>query len=52
MQAVIPRSAWNIVNQTGVPSFESMLTGQLERNGLINGTNTIRQSSTQLIFSH
>ena len=52
MQAGVPRSAWNVVNQTGVSSFESMLTGQLERNGLINGTNTIRQSGTQLILSH
>ncbi len=52
MQAGIPRSAWNIVNQTGVSSFESMLTGQLGRNGLINGTNTIRQSGTQSILSH
>jgi RHS repeat-associated protein len=52
MQAGIPRNAWNVVNQTGVSSFESMLTGQLIRNGLINGTNTIRQSGTQLILSH
>ena len=52
MQANIPRSAWNVVNQTGVSSFENMLTGQLERNRLINGTNTIRQSGTQLILSH
>lgn len=28
-----------------------MLNGQLLRNGLINGTNTIRQSGTQLILS-
>ena len=52
MRAGIPRSSWNVINQTGVPSFESMLTGQLTRNGLINGTNTIRQSGTQLILSH
>lgn len=52
MRAGIPRSSWNILNQTGVSSFESMLTGQLGRNGLINGTNTIRQSGTQLILSH
>lgn len=52
MQAGIPRSVWNIVNQTGVSSFERMLTGQLGRNGLINGINTIKQSSTQLILSH
>jgi hypothetical protein len=51
MRAGIPRSSWNILNQTGVSSFESMLTGQLGRNGLINGTNTIRQSGTQLILS-
>ncbi len=52
MRAGIPRSAWNVVNQTGVSSFEGMLNGQLLRNGLINGTNTIRQSGTQLILSH
>jgi hypothetical protein len=52
MRAGIPRSSWNVVNQTGVSSFESMLTGQLGRNGLINGTNTIKQSGTQLILSH
>lgn len=52
MRAGIPRSAWNVVNQTGVPFFESSLTGQLGRNSLINGTNTIRQSGTQLILSH
>ncbi|TRX34098.1 RHS repeat-associated core domain-containing protein, partial [Flavobacterium restrictum] len=52
MQAGIPRSAWNVINQTGVSSFESMLTNQLGRNGLINGTSTIRQSGTLLILSH
>ncbi|ULQ52152.1 DUF6443 domain-containing protein [Flavihumibacter fluvii] len=52
MQAGIPRSAWNLVNQTGITSFEEMLTDQLIRNGLINGTNTIRQSGTQLILTH
>lgn len=52
MRAGIPRSSWNVINQTGVPSFENMLTGQLGRNGLISSTNTIRQSGTQLIFSH
>jgi hypothetical protein len=52
MQAGVPRSSWNVINKTGVASFEDMLTGQLNRNGLINGTNTIRQSGTQLILSH
>lgn len=52
MQGGIPRSAWNVVNQTGVSSFESMLSGQLARNALINGTNTIRQSGTQIILSN
>ena len=52
MQAGIPRSAWNVVNQTGVSVFETMLTDQLTRNTLINGTNTIRQSGTQLILTH
>lgn len=52
MQAGIPRSAWNVINQTGVPSFENMLTGQLARNGLTTGTNVIRQSGTQIIITH
>lgn len=52
MQAGIPRSTWNVVNQTGVSSFERMLTEQLSRNGLTNGTNTIRQSGTQIKLSH
>ncbi|MGJ1409060.1 RHS repeat-associated core domain-containing protein [Sphingobacterium thalpophilum] len=52
IKAGIPRSSWNVINQTGVSSFESMLTDQLGRNSLIYGTNTIRQSGTQLILSH
>lgn len=52
IKAGIPRSSWNVINQTRVSSFESMLTGQLGRNNLINGANTIRQSGTQLILSH
>lgn len=43
--AGIPRSAWNAVNRTGQELFESMLTGQLERNGLTSaGTATVRRS--------
>jgi hypothetical protein len=52
MRAGVPRSAWNIVNQTGVSSFENRLTNQLMRNGLTTGTNTIRESGTQLILVH
>jgi len=51
MLAGIPRSSWVVVNQTGFSFFEKMLTGQLVRNGLINGTTTIRQSGTQIILS-
>jgi filamentous hemagglutinin len=43
--AGIPRSAWNAVNRTGQEMFESMLTGQLQRNGLTSaGTAVVRQS--------
>ena len=52
IQAGIPRSAWTVVNQTGNSLFEDMLTRQLENNGLIYGTNTIKQSGTQLILSN
>ncbi len=34
MQAGIPRAAWSVINQTGDPFFEELLTGQLTRNGL------------------
>jgi len=51
-QGGIPRSGWNVVNQTGNASFEKMLTGQLTRNNLTNGTNTIRQTGTQVVISH
>lgn len=34
IRADVPRSAWNIVNRTGDPLFERLLTGQLTRNGL------------------
>ena len=43
--AGIPRSAWTAVNRTGQETFESMLTGQLQRNGLTSaGTAAVRQS--------
>jgi RHS repeat-associated protein len=43
--AGIPRAAWNAVNRTGQEMFESMLTGQLQRNGLTSaGITTVRQS--------
>jgi hypothetical protein len=34
MQAGIPRAAWSVIDQTGDPFFEELLTGQLTRNGL------------------
>jgi hypothetical protein len=34
MQAGIPRGAWSVIDQTGDPFFEELLTGQLTRNGL------------------
>jgi hypothetical protein len=37
MQAGIPRSAWSVIDQTGDPFFEELLTGQLTRNGLDSG---------------
>lgn len=52
MKAGIPRSAWNVVDRTGIAKFEDMLTGQLTRNGLTKGVNTIRQSGTQIVLSH
>jgi len=33
-QAGIPRSQWTVVNRTGQPFFEELLTGQLSRNKL------------------
>jgi hypothetical protein len=43
--AGIPRSAWEAVNRTGQELFESLLSGQLQRNGLTSaGTATVRQS--------
>lgn len=33
-RAGIPRGSWNVVNQTGNPLYENLLTGQLGRNGL------------------
>jgi hypothetical protein len=33
-RAGIPRDAWNVINRTGDPLFEKLLTGQLTRNGL------------------
>ena len=35
-QAGIPRSQWNVVNQTGDPLFERLLAEQLQRNNLTN----------------
>jgi hypothetical protein len=34
IQAGIPRSAWSVIDRTGDPFFEELLTGQLTRNGL------------------
>jgi hypothetical protein len=33
-RAGIPRGSWNVVDQTGNPLYENLLTGQLGRNGL------------------
>lgn len=48
MQAGIPRSAWNVVNRTGVSAFEGRLTNQLSKLGVPSGTNTIRSGNTIL----
>jgi RHS repeat-associated protein len=48
MQAGVPRSAWNVVNRTGVSAFEDRLTNQLIKNAIPNGTNTIKSGSTIL----
>jgi hypothetical protein len=50
--AGVPRSSWNVVNQTGVPLFENSLTNQLTKNVLPAGTYTIRQSGTQNVITH
>ena len=42
MRGFIPISSWSVANQTGVSSFESMLTGRLGVNEQINCMNTIR----------
>jgi hypothetical protein len=34
MQAGIPRASWSVIDRTGEPFFEQLLTGQLTRNGL------------------
>jgi hypothetical protein len=34
IRAGIPRGLWNVVNQTGNPLYENLLSGQLSRNGL------------------
>jgi RHS repeat-associated protein len=52
-KAGIPRSFWNVVNQTGVEKYETMLTNQLLKNNLPNGTRTIFQRGTnKTIFFH
>ncbi len=51
-QAGIPRSGWNVVNQTGNASFEKMLTGQLTRNNLTTGTNVIKQTGTNIVITY
>ena len=51
MRAGIPRSSWNVIDKTGNSFFENLLTDQLARNSLINGTDAIRQSGTQLILT-
>ncbi|MEO3850727.1 polymorphic toxin-type HINT domain-containing protein [Streptomyces sp. B8F3] len=34
IRAGIPRSSWNVLDKTGDPLFEKLLSGQLRRNGL------------------
>jgi RHS repeat-associated protein len=36
-RAGIPRDSWNVINRTGDPFFEGLLSGQLGRNGLTSG---------------
>ena len=53
IRAGIPRSQWNVINQTGQRAPELRLSNQLLKNDLSStGTNTIRQSNTQLIISN
>jgi hypothetical protein len=33
-RAGIPRASWNVVDQTGNPLYENLVSGQLSRNGL------------------
>ena len=48
IQAGIPRSQWNAVNQTGNAFSESLLSGQLNRNKLTSeGISTVRPSGGQ-----
>jgi hypothetical protein len=47
-QAGIDRSAWTVINRTGQLDFETRLTKQLVKNGIPNGTNTIKSGSTIL----
>jgi RHS repeat-associated protein len=34
IRAGIPRGSWNVINRTGDPLYENLVTGQLTRNGL------------------
>lgn len=36
-RAGIPRDSWNVINRTGDPLFEDLLSGQLSRNNLGSG---------------
>jgi RHS repeat-associated protein len=51
-RAGIPRNEWNTMNRTGMSLYENLLSGQLRRNGLPNGTGTIRQSGTNILINH
>jgi hypothetical protein len=45
--AGIPRSQWNAVNRTGQEMYETMLSGQLQRNGLMReGVANVRRSGS------
>jgi RHS repeat-associated protein len=51
-RAGIPRSAWNVINQTGIQEFENRLTGQLLRNGVEIGFDSIRQAGTNIVITN
>lgn len=51
-RAGVPRNKWNALNRTGIKEVENRVTSQLTRNGLPNGTSTIKQTGTNRILSN